>query len=187
MSKQQSTTEFLAAMADVTPLKPSNKVSPQTNKPKINRHKIKQATQPDLVLNPDDLYSTQGVSSNEQLSFIRQGFANPSDLTKFRKGEMRIEARLDLHGYRLDTAQQKLLQFIQSAKLNNRKILLIIHGKGYNSDTDFPALKNLVNQSLQQLLAVQAFVSAVPKDGGTGAVYVWLEQTKPNKTASRNS
>lgn len=183
MSKQDQTSEFLAAMADVTPLKASKQVAavqkPAKN-PRFNRKKRQTLPQPGLVMNPTDLYSTQGVSSDEHLSFIRPGFANPKSLASFRKGEMRIEARLDLHGFTLDAAQQKLLQFIQSARLNQRKFLLVIHGKGYNSSMEFPALKNLVNQSLQQISAVQAFVSAAPKDGGTGAVYIWLAQDKTN-------
>jgi DNA-nicking Smr family endonuclease len=50
----------------------------------------------------------------------------------------------------------------------------IIHGKGYRSVDSHPVLKNDLNLWLRQHKDVQAFCSAPPKSGGTGAVFVLL-------------
>ena len=52
----------------------------------------------------------------------------------------------------------------------------IIHGKGNRSDDRGPVLKVKVNNWLRQHDRVQAFHSARPVDGGTGAVYVLLKR-----------
>ena len=52
----------------------------------------------------------------------------------------------------------------------------IIHGKGHHTPTGVSILKKMVAQSLTQLPFVLAFCSAQPKDGGAGAVYVFLKK-----------
>ena len=53
-----------------------------------------------------------------------------------------------------------------------------MHGKGYNSEAQFPILKNLVNQTLRTLTAVLAFSSAPEKDGGAGAVNILMKKAR---------
>ena len=50
----------------------------------------------------------------------------------------------------------------------------IIHGKGLNSDSKTPPLKNLVDRMLRHRAEVLAFASAPTNQGGTGAVLVLL-------------
>jgi DNA-nicking Smr family endonuclease len=72
-------------------------------------------------------------------------------------------------------AKEALCQFITEAMHRQQRCVLIIHGKGGQQGTP-PVIKNLVNRWLPQINEVLAFYSALPKDGGSGAVYVLLKK-----------
>lgn len=116
----------------------------------------------------------QTVQAESVLHFFVSGLP-----TKRRKalshGHIRWEARLDLHGLYADGARDALLGFITQQVTRKTHCVLIIHGKG-GSEGKPPVLKNLVNHWLPQLAAVLGFHSALPRDGGNGAVYVLLKQ-----------
>jgi len=111
------------------------------------------------------------------LEFMRPGIQK-SYLKQIRNGKITIEDHLDLHGYRRDDARKTLLAFLDHAQHQSFKLLRIVHGKGYNSDSSQPVLKAMLNKWLQSIPEVLAFVSAMPKDGGTGAVYVLIKKIK---------
>jgi DNA-nicking Smr family endonuclease len=108
------------------------------------------------------------------LEFMRPGIQK-SYLKQIRNGKIETEDHLDLHGYQRDDARKTLLEFLNYAQQQNYKLVRIVHGKGYHSDDSQPVLKAMVNKWLQNIPAVLAFVSTIPRDGGTGAVYVLLK------------
>ncbi len=108
--------------------------------------------------------------------FFHRGGMPQKQLRKLKRGEVTIEARLDLHGQTTTEALASLQEFLTLASAQARRCLLIIHGKGYRSQGTQPVLKNLVYQWLQQQRRVVAFCSARPQDGGNGAVYVWIQR-----------
>ncbi len=163
---------FVAAMKGVEPLELSNKVIfapklPQSRKKK--RLFIHDETQ-------DLDYSSESsrVSAFEYLLHHQKGI-RLQELTKLKKGDFTTQWRLDLHGKTSEQADTQIQKFIYQAWSNKARYAIIIHGKGYNSEDNVPTLKNLVNQRLKQLKQVLGFCSALPKDGGTGAVYVFLK------------
>lgn len=161
---------FAQAIDGVVPIKTSEKAT--LPRPKL---KAKRPKAPHIEpIEPHSFESVESVTAHQSLLFHKKGL-RLQDLSRLRKGEFSIQARLDLHGDTEDVAQQRLLQFIQQAYLAKYRFALIIHGKGYNSDTDYPVLKNQVNQTLRGLPQIVAFCSAQQKDGGTGAVYVLLK------------
>lgn len=162
---------FAQAIDDVVPIKATEKATLPRPKLKAKRHKRSPQLDPILAI---PLEPVEAVTAHQSLLFHKAGL-RLQDLSRLRKGEFSIQARLDLHGDTEEVAQQRLLQFIQQSYLANYRFALIIHGKGYNSDTDFPVLKNLVNQILRGLPQIVAFCSAQQKDGGTGAIYVLLK------------
>ena len=111
------------------------------------------------------------------LEFMRPGIQK-SYLKQIRNGKIEIEDHLDLHGYRRDDARKTLLNFLEHAQQESLKLVRIVHGKGYHSDESQPVLKAMLNKWLQSIPEVLAFVSAIPRDGGTGAVYVLLKMRK---------
>lgn len=117
---------------------------------------------------------------DEQLSFARSGLQK-STLKKLKKGYYLIEDRLDLHGYRRDTARPLLQEFLHYAQQRGFRCLMIIHGKGRSGKEEQPILKPLVASWLQQSEAVLAYCSARPKDGGAGALYLLLKRPPQEK------
>lgn len=105
---------------------------------------------------------------------------------RFTKGKMEIEGRLDLHGYTEAKAKPALEKFIVVAHAAGKRCVLVITGKGGVRTSDRPVaggdpgiLKRRVPEWLMVAplsgLVLQ-YVSARPKDGGAGALYVYLRR-----------
>ncbi|MEQ1530183.1 MAG: Smr/MutS family protein [Methylococcales bacterium] len=123
---------------------------------------------------PDKDQEIELVSLEDSLSFLAPGLQNKV-LKKLRQGYYGDAAELDLHGFTSTEAQRQLLNFLQYCVENGHRCAHIIHGKGYRSSDNHPVLKNNLNYWLRQHKAVQAFCSASPKHGGTGALFVLLQ------------
>ncbi len=99
---------------------------------------------------------------------------------RLRRGRMRPEARLDLHGHTLDRAHRTLAGFIDRAAEDGRRCVLVITGKGNIGPaggtirSEFPRWLNQPGLRPRIL----AFAEAQPKDGGAGAFYVLLRKRR---------
>ena len=56
------------------------------------------------------------------------------------------------------------------------RCVLVVHGKGWGTTSDFPVLKSHTNAWLREWPGVLAFCSATDIDGGTGAMYILLRK-----------
>lgn len=119
---------------------------------------------------------TDIVHSNSSLSYCNASMPRKR-LRELKNGLIPWEARIDLHGLRPDAAREALCEFIDKKSRSANRCLLIIHGKG-SRNGEAPVLKNHVNHWLQQLPHVLAFHSALPRDGGAGALYVLLKRQR---------
>ncbi len=140
----------------------------------------------DQVINP---LADEGVSPLDAwfiLEFKRPGIQN-GVYRKLRLGHYQVDARLDLHRMVVKRAREEVFSFIREATRLGLRTLLIVHGKGQSkSQGDQTAvLKGYVNHWLQHLDLVQAFHSAQPQHGGTGAVYVLLKKSAEQKRENR--
>ncbi|BCA94557.1 DNA mismatch repair protein MutS [Legionella antarctica] len=130
---------------------------------------------------PKKEYYLSDFISETVLSDTVLSYCNPGvPIKRFRalkNGMIPWEARLDLHGLKTEAARDSLSQFIQAEANKNKRCLLIIHGKGGHQGAP-PVIKNLVNRWLPQFDEVLAFHSAQAKDGGHGAVYVFLKRNR---------
>ena len=107
---------------------------------------------------------------------------------KLKRGEMEIEARLDLHRMRQAEAHKALQDFIIASATSNLRCVLVITGKGITGrttetwlETSKGVLKEKVPQWLQSGMLSQhvlKFFPAQPKHGGTGALYVYLKRQR---------
>jgi DNA-nicking Smr family endonuclease len=104
---------------------------------------------------------------------------------KLKRGKLRPEARLDLHGMTLAQAHPELMSFILSSQAAGRRLVLVITGKGKHRDTGDPiptrmgVLRHQVPQWLRMppLGPVVLQVSeAHARHGGHGAFYVYLRR-----------
>lgn len=120
------------------------------------------------------------------LDFKRPGIQH-GVYKKLRMGRYDIEARLDLHRMTVKQARDEVKQFVDEASKLGLRTLLILHGKGQRKveKENTAVLKGYVNHWLQQLEMVQAFHSAQPVHGGTGAVYVLLRKSADKKRENR--
>lgn len=113
------------------------------------------------------------VGIEDALNFIRPGLQK-NILKKLRQGYFGLDGEIDLHGLNSHEAKRQLLVFLHDCLKEGGRCVHIVHGKGYRSQENYPILKNNLNVWLRQHKDVQAFCSALPKDGGTGAVFVLL-------------
>jgi DNA-nicking Smr family endonuclease len=87
------------------------------------------------------------------------------------------EDKLDLHGLTRAEADQETKRFIGEAKMKNMSFVVIVVGKGNNSEDGKSKLRPVVVERLNELInnkRIRNFESAKPKHGGFGAIYVYL-------------
>jgi DNA-nicking Smr family endonuclease len=92
---------------------------------------------------------------------------------KIKQGVIRPESSIDLHGYRQSEAVAALEVFIAEALQQRMRMVLVIHGQGYRSQSD-AILKPLVQRWLSTQPQVLAWCPAQARDGAAGASYVYL-------------
>ncbi len=103
--------------------------------------------------------------------------------TRMRRGQVDIEARIDLHGQTQDEAYRALTAFLHAAHDADRRAVLVITGKGQRTDkgSGQGVLREAVPRWLNEpeiRRMLRAFSHAAPKDGGEGALYVLLKRQK---------
>ena len=109
----------------------------------------------------------------EEIAFRRPGLPEKI-FRQLRRGRFSIEAEADLHGLTVPEAKLLLRDFICESADYGLGCVRVIHGKGLGSGPGGPVLKGNVQRWLSQWDEVLAFVTALARDGGSGAVYVLL-------------
>ncbi|MBR58064.1 MAG: DNA mismatch repair protein MutS [Myxococcales bacterium] len=105
---------------------------------------------------------------------------DPQLVRRLRKGRYSVQAHLDLHGMDAQSAKEATRAFIIQSVKNGHRCVLIIHGKGLHSKSEEPVLKHGLKIWLSKGTVgrcILAFTSALPHDGGTGAIYVLLRKS----------
>ena len=107
--------------------------------------------------------------------------------TRMKRGKLKPDARLDLHGMTLDRAHPALTRFIFASQARGHRLVLVITGKGQREDPYDPAprrrgvLKTQVPQWLRMpplATAVLQISEAHIRHGGGGAYYVYLRRLR---------
>lgn len=168
-------TDFQQAMQGVQRLADLNLATTSHSKMQLLReHTQKKTTKLELALAPwETLNPTDRVKANCAVSFQHHSITN-KQLTQLRRGNFSTPCVIDLHGLTEAKAEERLTQWLLRCRHKTPRYALIIHGKGLGSATDNPILKNFVNWWLRNQPRILAFSSALPTDGGTGAVYALL-------------
>ena len=140
----------------------------------------------DEVENPPDRAAKAKPASSRQVDL--------KTAKRLQQGRMTIEARLDLHGYRVEAARAELRRFVTRSAAMGRRCVLVVTGKGalgrtqdmsapFGVDDDTPrgAIRRAFPIWLQEdpldhlvLRAAQAKL----EDGGTGAFYLYLRRDR---------
>lgn len=172
ISKEERQT-FRESMKDTHPLPPNAKKTLIT-KPRSD-NKNQHATSP--AAKTYEQIITESFRGEENINYHKTG-TNAHALKKLKRGQLRPEAKLDLHGETLASAATIVANYIEDACQHGCKVVLIIHGKGQSSGQRYPVLKNAVAGWLKNDLRVLAYYSAQAQDGGQGATYVLLKSQR---------
>lgn len=118
---------------------------------------------------------------------------------RFRRGAVRPDRSIDLHGYTLDQAHNVLERELTAAILDDVRVLLVITGKepkeqtgGYSGRGEYYSShgtphkrRGVIRASIADWLAhsrhapmIAAVRNAHPRDGGAGALYVILRRNR---------
>jgi DNA-nicking Smr family endonuclease len=158
--------EFRKSVADVRPLEDRDKLRPQPRT--LRRRKPRK--------------SREGVAFEiERLGERVEGIAAGIDrahLRRLRNGEVKPDARVDLHGMIATMAQRRVREEIARVEGEGGRCVLIVHGRGRHSAGE-PVLKEALLEWLAEpplASRVMAFASAAGRDGGVGATYLLLRR-----------
>jgi DNA-nicking Smr family endonuclease len=119
----------------------------------------------------------------------QEGF-DRGTLRQVKQGKIEIDGRLDLHGMTQAQAHLRLNRFIETAARTGKRCVLVITGKGAPADQQARGfLEGSTRGVLRRMTPIwlsarnlAAYVvdyqSALPRDGGDGALYVRLRRLK---------
>lgn len=179
MTKKNISTEesnlFRQTVGTIRSVKTDKVLLKQQDKPKPYPKRQPANVEEHLTLGVDA--DVEKVGLEDTMSFVTPGLQK-NVLRKLRQGFFGVDAEIDLHGMNSNDAKRYLLGFLHRSVQNGHRCVHIVHGKGYRSPDNQPILKNSINLWLRQHKQVQAFCSAAPKDGGTGAVFVLLYKSE---------
>ncbi len=111
------------------------------------------------------------------------------------RGQLAIEARLDLHGLTQDEAHARLAGFIRRSAVAGKRCVLIITGKGFKPPYnkiggETGVLRKAVPRWLNEPSLRRDIVAlrhAQPKDGGDGALYVLLRRERAASPTAKDA
>ena len=134
---------------------------------------------------------TSNISDKDQKDwkdFLKKNEKLPNKDFEKKENKFRITKSLDLHGYTLDEANQKVESFIIDCFDQNVSKIIIVTGKGLHSQNDkdpyvskeFGILKNSVPDFIKNnsnlMKKIKSITDAEITDGGSGALYVFLKK-----------
>ncbi|MFN4275988.1 MAG: Smr/MutS family protein [Ferrovibrio sp.] len=112
---------------------------------------------------------------------------------RFQRGELPIEARIDLHGLTLANAERALSRLIRDCIAQQKRCLLVITGKGLSgSEPGALHRRGVLRAWLPDYLKrgpwrdeVLGVTPARPEMGGSGAFYVLLRRHREEMASKR--
>ena len=105
---------------------------------------------------------------------------------KLRRGQVEIDAKLDLHGMILRDAEPALSHFLAQAQERGHRVVLVVTGKGTKIDPDTGRIQEgAIRRELAHWLGaaknrsrIIGYRSAHARHGGTGAFYVMIKRLR---------
>ena len=159
-------------MRDVKPLAPARPAATAEEGPE---QEVALPARPPVVTSP--------VKRGKNLPPLAPGKSPGVDrrtAEKFRRGQLAVEGRLDLHGLTQEEAHRALAGFIQHAYASGLRSVLVITGKGGFGDA-----RGVLREAVPRWLnegdlrpRVLSCAWAQPKHGGSGALYVLLRRQR---------
>ena len=123
---------------------------------------------------------------SKNLEDMENGGIDKSTLNKFKKEEFKIEAVLDLHGYKEDDAFEKVEDFITRCYNKGKRCVIVVTGKGHlHQNEDIYTPTGILKRQTPQWLnmprirsMILVFKNPSERLGGKGALYILLKRNK---------
>ncbi|MBG0775479.1 MAG: Smr/MutS family protein [Desulfovibrionaceae bacterium] len=175
---------FARAMAGVAPLAGSGRaVDAQAPLPEITPPPADAAARERLREFMEGKVEFDLQNTAEYIQGHVKGF-DPKTMGQLRAGRISHEAHLDLHGLNAVQAYEGLVDFMKKRYMEGRRCVLLIPGRGLGSPDGYGVLREKLQSWLTQdpfKRVVLAFCTALPRDGGAGALYVMLRKHKKSR------
>ena len=155
--------KFSERMRDVRPLSgPRQRPRPKPRSPTASAGDERKTAE---LIRPDP----------EEPLLARSPDLSQAELRRLSQGEIRPEARVDLHRLREDSASDRFRQALANSETAGERCLLVIHGRGLHSGD--AALREALPGWLDSVASrILASAPSTARDGGAGATYVWLRR-----------
>ena len=175
------------------PLKPKSPAKIEKPPPPVQP--VIRAEQPPTPIEPFQLgsRSASGSTTADLAPTVRQALTSaPVAMDrkahkKLQRGKLKPEARIDLHGMTLSVAHPALIRFISESYAKERRLVLVITGKGKDRDPGgpIPVRPGVLRHQVPAWLAAPPLGSMVLqvtpahlRHGGDGAIYVYLKRRR---------
>jgi DNA-nicking Smr family endonuclease len=175
---------FLEAVSDVRPLGGTTRKVFSMPDPNLRPAHAAPDEELEAMAHLSDLVSGIAemdiTSTDEYLEGCVHGFS-PKLMQRLKRGHFPVQDFLDLHGLTKQEAEVKMRDFLHRSYLVGLRCVLVVHGRGHNSENNMPVLKEqmpvwLGKGAVRKI--VLAFATARPYDGGSGALYVLLRRSR---------
>ncbi|MCP4665939.1 MAG: DNA mismatch repair protein MutS, partial [Deltaproteobacteria bacterium] len=171
---------FLEAMSDVEPiLENRSRIAKRPNPGVRPAHPVRN-DETEAMAHLSDIVSGAAeidiTFTDEYIQGSVQGFSRKL-MQKLKKGQFPVQDYVDLHGLTKEAAEIKVRDFLIHSQGRGLRCVLVVHGRGLNSENHIPVLKEQLPLWLSRgpvRKMVLAFATARPYDGGTGAIYILL-------------
>jgi DNA-nicking Smr family endonuclease len=172
--------------------KPLDKKKPVVHDTPPKKNKLRSVIKPQRV---SPKIKTLSLSANEPfqkkviLENSQKVKMDMKAFTKLKKGKLEPEDTLDLHGMTLETAFPALSSFISRAHSTQKRLVLVITGKGKNTDPGYavPQRNGVLRSQVPIWLKEPRLSSLVlqierahHRHGGLGAFYIYLRRNRAN-------
>ena len=133
-------------------------------------------------LNKDDLFAMDVL--DDKSTFSGNKSVDKNLVKKIKKGQIEINAKLDLHGLKISEAKNEVFQFVNNCYDTNKRLLLIITGKGKRLGVEAGWKgKGVLKDALPKWLRSHAlskyiiwYGAAQANRGGEGALNIYLKK-----------
>jgi DNA-nicking Smr family endonuclease len=171
---------------------PLDKKKPAVSENSPKKNNLRDVTKPPTISPKSKMLSPRTNEPFQKNVILENSQKVKMDMkvfTKLKKGKLEPEDTLDLHGMTLEAAFPALSSFISRAHSTQKRLVLVITGKGKNSDPGYAipqrngVLRSQVPIWLQEpklsnlVLQVER---AHHRHGGLGAFYIYLRRNRAN-------
>ncbi len=172
--------DWLNEIADIKPLGAKGPATPALPKmPKPTNPDIPELPyKPKIIMGWNDAPAFPVLSNTVDLISGHAPHMEPGLFKQLAAGKLRPTAILDLHGHGEGDAWLELVDFLHACVENDHRTVMVIHGKGtgYGPARNMGVIKFQIGTWLASHPKVLAFHTALPQEGGSGALYVYLKR-----------